>query len=117
MLQSPTRALLLAAILSLAACASTKPLPDLKSNITERKSAEELIRYEPKSDEFKPYLFQRSSKLRIKNDPSSKIIKQFEEGTQTIAYIASVGDGWFLFRNKAGEYGFFFGNAAIQVSK
>ena len=117
MLQSTKHALLLVAILSLAACASTKPLPDLKSNIAERKSAEELIRKEPKNDEFKTYLFQRSSKLRLTNDPSSKIIKQFEEGTQVIAYIASLGDGWFYFKNKAGESGFYFGNSAIQVSK
>jgi hypothetical protein len=117
MLQSPTRALLLAAILSLAACASTKPLPDLKSNVVERKSAEDFIRKEPKNEEFKTYLFQRSSKLRLTNDPSSKIIKQFDEGSQVIAYIASLGDGWFYFRNKAGESGFYFGNAAIQISK
>jgi cytochrome c biogenesis protein ResB len=117
MLQRTKHALLLAIILSLAACASTKPLPELKSNIAERKSAEELIRREPKSDEFKTYLFQRSAKLRLTNDPSSKIIKQFEEGTQVIAYIAPAGDGWFYFKNKSGEAGFYFGNAAIQVSK
>jgi hypothetical protein len=111
------RALILTAILSLAGCASTKPLPDLKSNIAERKSAEDLTRREPKNDEFKTYLFQRSSKLRLTNDPSSKIIKQFDEGTQVIAYIASLGDGWFYFKNKSGETGFFFGNATIQIGK
>jgi hypothetical protein len=110
-----------ALLILVTACASTKTDTQkaitLKSNVVERKTAEEVSQRKVKDDEFKNYMFQRTVKIRITNDASAKITKQIDEGTKLLAFIEPLGDGWFYFKNKTGDSGFYFGNAAILVGK
>ena len=104
-------------LILITACASTKPEINLKSNIVERKTAEEAMQRPIKNEEFKTYLFQRTIKIRINNDASAKITKQIDEGTKVVAFINPLGDGWFYFKSKTGDSGFYFGNAAVLADK
>ena len=108
-------------LILITACASTKTdtqkAINLKSNVVERKTPEEVSQRTVKEDEFKNYMFQRTIKIRISNDTSAKITKQIDEGTKLVAFIEPLGDGWFYFKNKTGDSGFYFGNAALLVGK
>jgi hypothetical protein len=78
----------------------------------------EAVRVEPvKADDYKNYIFERTVKIRVANDPSSEILYQIDEGSKISAFIKYMNNGWNYFKNKTGVEGFFFGKSAKEVSK
>jgi len=78
----------------------------------------EAVRVEPvKADDYKNYIFERTVKIRVANDPSSEILYQIDEGSRITAFIKDMNNGWNYFKNKAGVEGFFFGKSAKEVAK
>jgi hypothetical protein len=104
----------------LVACASKTIKPDeaVVQDSVKKSMTAEAVRVEPvKPDDYKNYIFERTVKIRVANDPSSEILYQIDEGSRITAFIKDMNNGWNYFKNKAGVEGFFFGKSAKEVSK
>jgi len=106
--------------LLLVACASKTIKSDnapVQDSVKKSMTAE-AVRVEPvKADDYKIYIFERTVKIRVANDPSSEILYQIDEGSRITAFIKDMNNGWNYFKNKTGVEGFFFGKSAKEVSK
>jgi len=101
--------------LLLVACASKPPI--VQDSVKKSMTAE-AVRVEPvKADDYKNYIFERTVKIRVANDPSSEILYQIDEGSKISAFIKDMNNGWNYFKNKTGVEGFFFGKSAKEVAK
>ena len=91
-------------------------------NLTEDKikkpiSADNVRTMPVKAEDYKNYIFERTVKIRVTDDPGSDILKQIDEGTTINAFIKDMNNGWVYFKNKKGEEGYYFGKVAREVSK
>lgn len=108
---------ILCSTLLLAACVST---PKDDNQKLQPKTSDALYKYQPKSDEYKNWVFVQDIKIRIAPEPSAKIIGKINEGDKINAYIeeaAGDANGWFVFKSKQIENGFFFGNFHKETKK
>lgn len=103
-------------VLLLTACA-TGPQKKLEAKVDKRMTAAEAAAVEVKDSDYKTWLFEQTIKIRLSNNPSSKILAQVEEGDKIKAYVKPVGDGWFRIKLPNGTDGFFFGNFAREAKK
>lgn len=109
-----TRWTALLALLMVGAC-STVPKEKIETKLDQRMTAAEASAIEVKEDDLKLWLFEQTVKVRLSNSPSSKILKQIDEGARVKAFVMPLGDGWFRIRLADGTDGFFFGSFAREV--
>jgi hypothetical protein len=91
-------------------------------NLTEDKikkpiSADNVRTMPVKAEDYKNYIFERTVKVRVTDDPGSNINLQIDEGTTINAFIKDMNNGWVYFKNKEGKEGYYFGKVAREVSK
>ena len=107
----------LAIVAILGACAS-KPVTQVQNTEVKKVlSVDEVRTVSVKSEDYKNYIFERTVKVRVSNDPSSTILVQIDEGSRINAFIQDMNNGWSYFKNKTGVEGYFFGKSAKEVAK
>ena len=80
-------------------------------------SADNVRTMPVKAEDYKNYIFERTVKIRVTDDPGSNINLQIDEGTTINAFIKDMNNGWVYFKNKEGKEGYYFGKVAREVSK
>ena len=103
----------------LVACASKTIMNSNLGQDTIKKpiSADNVRTMTVKPEDYKNYIFERTVKVRIADDPGSDILVQIDEGKTINAFIKDMNNGWIYFKNKEGKEGYYFGKVAREVSK
>jgi hypothetical protein len=106
------------AIISILGACATKPVTQIQNtDVKKVMSVDEVRTVSVKADDYKNYIFERTVKVRVANDPSSAILVQIDEGSRINAFIQDMNNGWSYFKNKTGVEGYFFGKSAKEVTK